>query len=122
MVFIINYIIILLKRKFNVQTSCAVRNSDISLADVSALMSYNARFSCLYAVVSPFPTFYELQAVILSYHYLYHLFFESLFRFNYFPIWIMRNILIFLPLLLSHVPSLCHCRALGLNIKRVRDV
>lgn len=30
---------------FCIETSCAVRNSGISLADTSALMTYNARFS-----------------------------------------------------------------------------
>ena len=56
----------LFNQLYYVQTSCAVRNSGISLANASALMAYNALCLCVNGVVSPFPTFYDVQAVILS--------------------------------------------------------
>ena len=54
---------------FNIQTSCAVRNSRISscslrVVDASGLMAYNVRFSCVKDFPHPFPTFYELSTII----------------------------------------------------------
>ena len=47
----------------NIQTSRAVRNSGISLADASALMAYNERFSCVNDFPATFPTFNGLLTV-----------------------------------------------------------
>ena len=52
---------------FNIQTLCAVRNSGISLADGSALMVYNARFSYVNNFLLTPRTFYELYIVSSSY-------------------------------------------------------
>ena len=75
---------------FIVQTSCAVRNSGISLNDQSALMAYNARFSCVHDFAAPFPKLYGLKMVTNITMFVSSL--KGYFDFFYVDIWTINNI------------------------------